>query len=189
MIFVETKLTGVFVVQPERLHDERGFFARTWCPQEFAGRGLNPRLEQCSVSFNRLAGTLRGLHYQDHPWQEAKLVRCTRGAIFDVALDLRPDSPTFLQHVSKLLDANNRSMLYIPEGCAHGFQSLTDDSEVCYQISAPYAPEAARGARWNDPAFAIGWPMEPTVMNERDRQFSDFQLPQPVSVRASRTLF
>jgi dTDP-4-dehydrorhamnose 3,5-epimerase len=174
VIFRETTVKGAFVIEPERIEDERGFFARTWCTAEFAARGLNPGIAQCSVSFNRRKGTLRGLHYQASPFEEAKLVRCTRGMIFDVALDLRPSSPTYLAHVSVVLDPSQGNMLYIPEGCAHGFQTLEDNSEAFYQISQVYAPEFARGVRWDDPAFAISWPFPPTAISARDSSYSDF---------------
>jgi dTDP-4-dehydrorhamnose 3,5-epimerase len=176
MIFKDTGIHGVLVIEPERHEDERGFFARTWDPDEFAERGLNPELAQCSISFNRAPGTLRGLHYQAAPHEEAKLVRCTSGAIFDVAVDLRPDSSTFRDWFGVELSAENRLALYVPEGCAHGFLTLADDSEVHYQISQAYAPDAGRGVRWDDPAFAIRWPGDVVVINERDRSYPDFRL-------------
>jgi dTDP-4-dehydrorhamnose 3,5-epimerase len=178
MIFRNTGIAGAWVIEPERLEDKRGFFARTWDPEEFLERGLNPQLAQCSISYNRTHGTLRGLHYQAAPYEEAKLVRCTAGAIFDVAVDLRPDSATFRNWRGVELSADNRLALYIPEGCAHGFLTLDDDSEVHYQISQPYMPQAARGVRWNDPAFGITWPGEVAVINERDRSYPDFR-PEP----------
>ena len=174
MIFTETRLKGALLIDPERHEDERGFFARTWCQQEFAAHGLNPRLVQCSVSYNHRKGTLRGLHYQAAPFAEAKLVRCTRGAIHDVIIDLRPDSATFRDWQAAELTADNRRMLYIPEGFAHGFQTLEDDTEVFYQISQSHQPEAAAGVRWNDPAFQIQWPDGPQIIAARDRQFPDF---------------
>jgi dTDP-4-dehydrorhamnose 3,5-epimerase len=173
MRFTETKVAGAFLIEPEPVADERGFFARTWCREEFAEHGLNPELAQANISFNHRRGTLRGLHLQAHPHQEAKLVRCTRGAIFDVAVDLRPDSMTYLAWFGAELTDANRSMLYVPEGCAHGFLTLTDATEVAYQMSAPYAPAAARGVRWDDPAFGIDWPGEVLVINERDRRYPD----------------
>jgi dTDP-4-dehydrorhamnose 3,5-epimerase len=176
MIFTSTDISGVWAVDAERLEDERGFFARTWDPQELAERGLNPELAQCSVSYNRARGTLRGMHYQAAPHEEAKLVRCTGGAIFDVALDLRPGSPSFRAWFGIELSAENRRALYIPEGCAHGFLTLEDGSEVHYQISRAYMPAAARGVRWDDPAFAISWPGEVVVINERDRSYPDFRV-------------
>jgi dTDP-4-dehydrorhamnose 3,5-epimerase len=174
MRFTETSVAGAWVLDPERIEDERGFFARTWDASVFAERGLNPALAQCSVSFNRVRGTLRGLHYQVSPHEEAKLVRCTAGAIFDVAVDLRAASPTFREWCGVELSADNRLALYVPEGCAHGFLTLTNNAEVAYQISASWAPEAARGVRWDDPAFGIAWPSDVAVINERDRTYDDF---------------
>ncbi len=171
MVFIEMKLKGVFIVEPEKIEDERGFFARTWCHDEFEAHGLNPCLVQCNISFNRKAGTLRGMHYQVAPYAETKLVRCTLGAIYDVALDLRPASPTFKQWVSVELTAENRRGLYIPEGLAHGFQALVDNSEVFYQMSEFYHPECARGVRWDDPEFLIQWPITPPILSRRDREF------------------
>jgi dTDP-4-dehydrorhamnose 3,5-epimerase len=168
VLFTETRLPGVFIVEPQRLEDERGFFARSWSPEEFEAHGLNPRLAQCSISYNKRKGTLRGMHYQVAPRAEAKLVRCTAGAIYDVALDLRPESPAFRQWISAELTPQNHKMLYIPEGLAHGFQTLTDDAEVFYQISESYHPESARGVRWDDPAFALEWPLPPTAISQRD---------------------
>ena len=167
-----TALTGVFVIDLERHRDERGYFARTWCPREFEAHGLNPRLAQCSVSFNTRKGTLRGMHYQAAPHEESKVVRCTRGAIYDVAVDVRPESPTFRAWVAVELTAENGRMLYIAEGCAHGFQTLADDTEVFYQISEFYHPESARGIAWDDPAIGIQWPADPVVMSDRDRSFA-----------------
>lgn len=174
MIFQETALSGVWVITPEPREDHRGIFARTWCQREFTEHGLDPRLVQCSVSFNRRRGTLRGMHYQAPPHAEAKVIRCTRGAIWDVALDLRPDSSTFRRHVGIELSADNRAALYIPQGLAHGFQTLVDDTEVLYQMSEFYAPEAGRGIRFDDPAFAIPWPLEQPILLDRDRQYADF---------------
>jgi dTDP-4-dehydrorhamnose 3,5-epimerase len=167
-------LPGAFLVEPEPIVDERGFFARSYCREEFAARGLNPMLVQCSMSFNERCGTLRGMHYQTKPHEEAKLVRCTRGAIFDVVIDLRPDSPTFKRWAGIELNAENRLALYIPEGCAHGFLTRADASEVFYQMSVVYHPECAAGVRWNDPAFAVDWPDEVRFISERDRSFADF---------------
>lgn len=168
VIFRETNLQGAFIIELERTEDERGFFARTFCRKEFEVQGLNPNLVQCSVSFNKRKGTLRGMHYQIKPHQEAKLVRCTRGAIYDVMLDLRPISPTFKQWVPVELTAENRRMVYIPEGVAHGFQTLETDTEVFYQMSEYYHPESARGVRWDDSSVAIDWPMTPCAMSESD---------------------
>jgi dTDP-4-dehydrorhamnose 3,5-epimerase len=177
MIFRETAIDGVWVVEPERHADERGFFARTWDTLEFVERGLSGRIVQCSVSYNRRRGTLRGLHYQAAPHEEAKLVRCTAGAVFDVAVDLRAGSSTFCQWVGVELTAENRLALYVPEGCAHGFLTLVDDSEVAYQMSEFHAPDAARGARFDDPTFGIEWPEDVSVVNERDRSYPDFTAP------------
>lgn len=171
MKFVETEIRGAFVVDVEPAADERGFFARTFCEEEFRAHGLDPRVAQCSISFNRSRATLRGLHYQAAPHEEAKLVRCTAGAIWDVVLDLRRGSPTFLRWYGTDLTAENRRMLYVPPGCAHGFVTVTDAAEVFYQISVPYVPDASRGVRWNDPAFAIEWPVEPRVISPRDTEW------------------
>lgn len=169
MNFKETKLRGAYVIEPELLEDERGFFARIWSEEEFAVRGLNPRIVQCNSSFNKQRGTLRGMHYQIPPHEEAKLVRCTAGAIYDVIIDLREDSPTRSKWIGVELSARNRLMVYVPEGFAHGFQTLADETEVFYQVSAYYHQESARGVRWDDPAFGIDWPLEISVISERDR--------------------
>ena len=175
MIFVETELRGAWLIEPERLEDERGFFARTWCQDEFAGHGLNPRLVQCNISFNRQKGTLRGMHFQIAPYEEAKLVRCTMGAVYDVILDLRPNSPTWGQWQAFDLTAENRYMLYVPEGLAHGFQTLEDNSEVFYQMSEVYHPECACGVRWDDPTFAIRWPLDEPILSAKDRSYPDYR--------------
>jgi len=174
MIFKKTKLDGAFLIEPQWLEDERGFFARSWCRKEFEQQGLNPRLVQCNISFNYKRGTLRGMHYQVTPFEEAKLVRCTRGKIHDVIVDIRSSSSTFGQYISELLSAENRLMLYIPEGFAHGFLTLEDDTEVFYQMSEFYAPDHARGFRWNDPQFKIDWPSDMKVISDRDRNYPDF---------------
>ena len=180
MIFIETPLRGAFVIEIEPLHDDRGFFARTWCQREFEAHGLETRLVQCSVSFNTRAGTLRGLHYQAAPHEEVKVVRCTSGAVFDVIVDLRSESPTVAGHYSVTLSSANRRMLYVPQGFAHGFQTLENDTEVTYQISEFHQPESARGVRWNDPAFGIVWPTtEQRRMNERDQTYPDFSRARP----------
>lgn len=176
MIFTETRLKGAYIIEPERLEDERGFFARTFCQKEFEANGLNPRLVQCSLSFNRRKGTLRGMHFQVAPVAEAKLVRCTKGAIYDIILDLWPDSSTYCQWLAVELNAENRKMIYIPEGFAHGFQTLEDDTEVCYQMSEFYAPEYARGVRWDDPAFRIEWPLPVKIISEKDMSYKGFKL-------------
>jgi len=167
-------LAGACIIDIEPVPDERGFFARSWCREEFARHGLNPDLAQCSISFNKKHGTLRGMHYQAKPHEETKVVRCTRGAIYDVIVDLRPESSTFRKWIAVELSADNRRMLYIPAGLAHGFQSLTDDTEVFYQISTPYHPESACGVRWDDPAFGIEWPVMERVISDKDRQYPDF---------------
>jgi dTDP-4-dehydrorhamnose 3,5-epimerase len=169
MIFSATDLEGVWVIDPEPIEDDRGFFLRTFDAGEFALRNLAIAWVQASVSFNRRRGTLRGLHYQAAPHQEAKLVRCTAGAIHDVVVDLRPESPTRLRHVSVELSADNRRQIFVPPGCAHGFQSLEDATEVSYLISAFHEPAAAQGARFDDPALGLVWPLEPTVVSARDR--------------------
>lgn len=175
MKFSPTSLAGTFEVEIETVPDERGFFARSWCQMDFQNQGLNPKLVQCSISFNSRRGTLRGMHYQVPPFAEAKLVRCTKGSIYDVALDLRPSSPTSKQWTGAELSAEKRNMLYVPEGCAHGFLTLEDETEVFYQMSEFYHPEAARGVRWNDPQFKIAWPGEVLVISERDRTYPDFR--------------
>ena len=174
MIFIPTRLKGAFILEPEKQEDERGFFARIWCQREFEVHGLNPRLVQCSISFNKKKGTLRGMHFQSAPHEEAKLVRCTMGAIYDVILDLRPHSPTFKEHVAVVLSAENRKMLYMSEGLAHGFQTLEDHTEVLYQMSESYVPASARGVRWDDPAFGIQWPAADRIISERDRSYPNF---------------
>jgi dTDP-4-dehydrorhamnose 3,5-epimerase len=174
MIFLPTELSGVFVVEAEPKADDRGLFARTYCRDEFAARGLCVNWVQCNVSFNTRAGTLRGMHWQAAPHEEVKLVRCTAGAAFDVVADLRPDSPTYRKWVGVELTAANRRAVYIPAGFAHGFQTLADGTELFYQMSGFYAPEAARGARWDDPALGIEWPAcAGRVISERDRSFPD----------------
>ena len=175
MNFRETKIRGAFEIHPEFLNDERGFFARTWCKREFEAQGLNSRLAQCNVSYNKIKGTLRGMHYQEAPHAEEKLVRCTRGAIYDVVIDLRPNSPTFKEWVGVVLDPEKRNMLFVPTGCAHGFLTLEDEAEVLYQMSEFYNAEASRGVRWDDPAFQIAWPESVRIISERDRTYPDFK--------------
>jgi dTDP-4-dehydrorhamnose 3,5-epimerase len=174
MILVDTPLPGAYVIDLERLDDDRGWFARTFAAEEFVAHGLNPAVVHCNVSFNSRAGTLRGMHYQVAPHAECKLVRCTRGAIYDVIVDLRPDSSTYLRWFGVGLDADEGRSLYAPEGCAHGFQTLVDESEVLYQMSHEYVPSHARGVRWDDPAFAIEWPDAERTISERDRTYPDF---------------
>jgi dTDP-4-dehydrorhamnose 3,5-epimerase len=176
MIFRETKLAGAFIIEPDRFEDERGFFARTWSRREFSARGLESDVVECNSSFNIRKGTLRGMHYQAPPHSQAKIVSCPRGAIYDAIVDLRPASPTFKEWMAVELTQENRTMLYVPTECAHGFQTLTDNTEVAYQMFAAYAPEHARGVRWNDPAFNISWPDPKEVfMNQRDRDYPYFQ--------------
>jgi len=175
MIFRETKLPGAFAIDLEPKTDERGCFVRTWCQHEFAAHGLNTKLARCSVSFNTRKGTLRGMHYQLAPHAETKLVRCTRGAIYDVIVDLRPQSPKFKDSFGIVLTAEKRDMLYVPEGCAHGFLTLEEGAEVFYQISEFQSPESARGVRFDDPAFGIAWPEKVEVISERDRNYPNFE--------------
>jgi dTDP-4-dehydrorhamnose 3,5-epimerase len=174
MKFTETPLSGAYVLSLEPIEDERGFFARSWCHEKFLAHGLNPSLQQCNISFNRKKGTLRGMHFQVAPYEEAKLVRCTMGAIYDVIIDLRPGSATFCKWFSVELSASNHSMLYVPEGFAHGFQTLQDDTEVFYQMSQVYSANCARGVRWNDAAFSIAWPDDERVISPKDQEFPDF---------------
>jgi dTDP-4-dehydrorhamnose 3,5-epimerase len=168
-------IAGAFVITPEFLRDERGFFARVYDGDEMAKRGAHTQFPQHSVSFNERRGTLRGLHYQASPHAEAKLVRCTAGAVHDVIVDLRHGSATLGQAAAVQLSFENRVTLYVPEGVAHGFLTLEDNSEMFYQISLPYEPESARGIRWNDPALKIEWPFEPIVISERDLSFPDYE--------------
>lgn len=173
MKFEVTALKGAYVIEPELIMDVRGFFARTFCRNEFQKHDLVSDLVQCNISFNRKRGTLRGMHYQAEPYSEAKLVRCTMGAIYDVVVDISPDSPTFRKWIGVELSARNRAMLYIPKGYAHGFQTLEDDTEVFYQMSEFYHPEKAAGVRWNDPALAIDWPVPNPIVSEKDSSYSD----------------
>ncbi len=174
MIFTETKLPGAYVIEVEKREDQRGFFGRTFCREEFEAHGLNSQVVQCNTSFNKRKGTLRGMHFQAVPFAEAKLVRCTSGSIYDVIIDLRPASRTFKRHFAVELSAANQRMLYIPENMAHGFQTLEDDTEVFYQMSQMFSAEHARGVRWNDPAFGIEWPADERIITERDRNYPDF---------------
>jgi dTDP-4-dehydrorhamnose 3,5-epimerase len=184
MKFIETRLKGAFVIELEKKEDERGFFARTYCRREFESRGLNPNVVQCNISYNRTRGTLRGMHYQVSPHEEAKLVGCIRGAIYDVVIDLRPDSPMYCQWMALELSGHNSAhcslpaadfkMIYIPEGFAHGFQTLEDNTLVSYQISEFYHPESARGIRWDDPMFGIEWPIHDKVISDRDRSYDNW---------------
>jgi dTDP-4-dehydrorhamnose 3,5-epimerase len=168
------KLKGAYVIELEKRADERGFFARTFCEREFTAHGLKTHFVQCNISFNKWKGTLRGMHFQAAPFEEAKVIRCNRGAIFDAIIDLRPESPTFKQYVTAELSAENGKMFYVPEGFAHGFQTLENDTEIFYQMSQFYSPEHGRGVRWNDPAFGIKWPEGERIIIERDRTYPDF---------------
>jgi dTDP-4-dehydrorhamnose 3,5-epimerase len=174
MIFTETRLHGACIIELEPHADERGFFARTFCREEFILHGLNPDIVQCNISFNKKKGTLRGMHYQAKPFEETKLVWCNHGAIYDVVIDLRPESPTHRQWISVELTQANHKAVYVPAGCAHGFQTLTDNAEVFYQISQLHHPEAARGVRWDDPAFGITWPVDQKIISPRDQGYPDF---------------
>lgn len=175
MEFLETKLGGAFLIEAQKFEDDRGFFAQTWSQDLFGQHGLNPRLLECNISFNQRKGTLRGMHYQTAPHAQAKLVRCTMGAIYDCIIDLRRDSPTFKQWYAIELTEQNRSMLYIPEGFAHGFETLENETEVFYQMSEVYSLKYGRGVRWNDPAFGIKWPLPIEVIAERDAAYEDFK--------------
>lgn len=175
MIFTETNLSGSYLIELKELADDRGFFARSWCQKEFEQHGLVSRVVQANLSFNRKKGTMRGMHYQVAPYEETKLVRCTRGAIYDVIVDLRSGSPTYRQWIGAELTADNRRMLFVPEGFAHGFQTLIDEAEVTYQVSQFYTPGAERGARYDDPTFGIEWPLPVKVISEKDRNWPDYK--------------
>lgn len=175
MIFNETKLKGAYIIELEPFTDERGFFARAWCQKEFEDHGLNATIAQANISYNPKKGTLRGMHYQVAPYGETKLVRCVRGGIYDVVIDLRPDSPTFKQWLGVELTAENRKMLYVPENFAHGFQTLADDVEVTYQVSQFYTPGAEQGIRYNDATFGIEWPLPVSVISEKDQNWADYR--------------
>jgi len=183
-MFTETQLPSVYIIEPERREDDRGFFARVWCRRELEAQGLNPSVAQVNVGFTLRRGGLRGLHYQLPPRPEAKLVRCTMGALLDVILDVRTESPTYKQWVGVELTAENRRMVYVPEGCAHGYQTLVDNTEMCYQTSEFYAPELARGVRYDDPAFAISWPLPVTSISDADRSWPDYR-DEPLVTAAS----
>ena len=174
MKFTETKINGVFVIELEKHADDRGWFARVWCREEFATHGLPTDLAQTNLSYNVQRGTVRGMHFQTAPHAEAKLIRCVAGAVHDVALDLRPEPPTFKQSFATELSAENGLAVFLPEGVAHGFQTLTDDATLFYQMSAPYAPESASGVRWDDAAFQIQWPITGVIVCARDLSFPDF---------------
>lgn len=176
MIFTETELAGAFMIDLEPRVDERGFFARAWCQTEFEQHGLSTEVVQCNVAYNHTKSTLRGMHYQAAPHAEVKLVRCTRGAVYDVIVDLRPDSPTYLGWIGVELSADNRRMLYVPEGFAHGYQTLEDQTETYYQVSAAYEAGAERGLRWDDPSVGIAWPdAEQRIISAKDRAWPDYE--------------
>ena len=174
MIFEKTDFDGVYVITIEKKEDERGFFARSWDKKEFELNGLNSKLTQCNISLNHKKGTLRGMHYQMKPYEEAKLIRCTRGSLLDVIIDLRINSKKFKKWLDVKLNEDNYKMLYVPEGFAHGFQTLEDDTEVFYQMTQDYVPNFANGIRWNDPMFDIDWPIKKPILSEKDQTFSDF---------------
>lgn len=176
MIFTETKIKGAMIIEPEQLTDERGFFARSFCKEEFEKHGLENSLVQCNISYNKKKGTLRGMHYQKPPHDEAKIVSCTHGAIYDVAIDLRKDSKTYCQWVAAELTDKNYKMLYVPKGCAHGFQTLKDETVVYYQMTESFHPESAKGVHWDDPAFGIQWPTGKKIISERDNRYSRYSL-------------
>lgn len=174
MIFTETDLKGAYIIELNKLVDERGFFARTWCKNEFESQGLNTVFVQANMSTNKVKGTLRGMHYQISPYEETKLIRCTKGAIYDVIIDLRPESITYKKWIGVELTSENYRILYVPENFAHGFITLEDGTEVSYQVSQFYAPGSERGARFNDPAFRINWPLDVSLMSEKDKSWPDF---------------
>ncbi len=173
MIFQETDLKGAYIIDLEKTEDDRGFFARSWCKREFGALSLDTRIAQCNISYNKIKGTLRGMHYQNPKW-EIKLVRATKGSIFDVIIDLRHESPTYTNYFSIILSDKNRKMLYIPEGFAHGFQTLEDNTEVFYQMSEFYNHKYAKGVRYDDPVFSINWPIDVSIISERDSSFPSF---------------
>ena len=176
MIFTETRLKGAFIIEIKKIEDERGFFGRAWCQKEFEEHGLNPNICQINASHTKKKGTIRGLHYQIDPYQEAKFIRCTRGRVFDLIIDLRPDSPTFMQWIGNELSSDSYKMVYVPENFAHGILSLEDNSEVYYPVTQFYTPGAERGIRWNDPAFNIKWPIDVEIVSEKDNSHPDFDI-------------
>jgi dTDP-4-dehydrorhamnose 3,5-epimerase len=183
MIFKETKLKGAFIIEIEPIGDNRGFFARSWCMQEFKAHGIEQCFVQANITYSPVPGTLRGMHYQIAPHEEVKLVQCTRGAIYDVIIDLRPESPTYLQWLAHELTAENRKRLYIPGGFAHGYQTIAEDTEVFYQVAQYYAPEYERGIRWDDPTFQIEWPQSHNlVLSEKDKQWANFAVPETLQL-------
>ena len=174
MIISETELPGAFVIDLEKIEDERGFFARAWCQRELREHGLESRIAQCNMSFNKRKGTLRGMHFQRPPHEEVKLIRCIRGALYDVIIDLRPQSAAYKRWIGAELTAENRRMLYVPRGFAHGFQTLEEDTETFYMVSEFYTPGAESGVRWDDPSFGIDWPLPPSEISDKDQQWTDF---------------
>jgi dTDP-4-dehydrorhamnose 3,5-epimerase len=174
LIFTETELKGAFIINVKKLEDERGFFGRTFCQKEFEDHGINPHVVQANVSYNKVKGTVRGMHYQVHPYEETKLVRCVRGAIYDVIIDLRKNSPTYTKWIGVELREDSYRMLFVPEGFGHGFITLQDNTEVIYQVSQFYTPGSERGIRWDDPAFNIHWPIKPVIISDKDTQHSDY---------------
>ncbi|MCB0214382.1 MAG: dTDP-4-dehydrorhamnose 3,5-epimerase [Anaerolineae bacterium] len=176
MIFTETSLKDAYIIDIQKIEDQRGFFARGWCQNEFETNGLVPRVVQANISYNRYKGTLRGMHFQKTPYAETKMVRCIRGSLYDVIIDLRPDSSTFMQWLGVELTAENYRLLYVPEGFAHGFQTLVDNTEAYYMVSQFYTPQAEGGLRYNDPAFAIKWPLKIEVISEKDSNWPDYSI-------------
>ena len=176
MKFTKLEIRDAFLVELNKLGDHRGFFARLWCQEEFEEHGLVPNVVQANISFSKIKGTLRGMHYQEEPHAETKFIRCAKGAIYDVIIDIKPDSPTFMQWVSVELTAENYKMLYVPKGYAHGFQSLEPDSEVTYLVSEFYTPQAEGGIRYNDPAFGLDWPLPVAEISDKDRSWADFKI-------------
>jgi dTDP-4-dehydrorhamnose 3,5-epimerase len=174
MLFLETEIKGVFILEIKKLEDERGFFGRSWCKNEMENHGLNSNVVQANTSFSKLKGTLRGMHFQKHPFEESKLIRCTKGAIYDVIIDLRPSSPTFKKWLGIELTEDNYKMLYVPEKFAHGFLTMTNNCEVTYLVTQFYTPGSEAGIRWNDPVFGISWPDEVRVISDKDKNFPDF---------------
>lgn len=176
MIFKETKLKGSFILEIQKVEDERGFFGRAWCAKEMENHGLNVNIRQTNVSYNKLKGTLRGMHYQKSPFKECKVVRCTKGAIFDVIIDLRPDSPTYCEWFGIELTSENHKMIYIPEDFAHGFITMEDNTEITYMVSEFYAPGYEAALRWDDPKFNIKWPIPPHVISSKDKAIPNFEI-------------
>ena len=176
MIFTECNLSGAYIIQPNLINDERGFFTRSFCQKEFLAKGLKSNIKQCNVSFNIKKGTIRGMHYQTTPYQEAKLIRCTKGKVYDVIIDLRPHSSTYKQSITVELSETNRKMLYVPENFAHGFQTLEDNTELFYHMFETFNPSFSAGLRWNDPSFSIDWPLSISHISEKDISYKDYSL-------------